>query len=220
MGLTQEQVMTKLQVVPVFMLLNPEGEILLATPTEGEDQIPVAGVFTEGESAQNFLDSLKQSEPQAVETVRVVPVSLAKIYQLSQERRDQVQFAFVPVTEQVQVAQAIVQQEDPANAPFQGVPLFAARSGESNAYLTIQQGDRQVVMMFLDYQELKMVLERLQQDQPDLAAQMSIQVITLEGLIATLRSSSNGNLEHIELKPSTASLEFVESFQQANPGFG
>ncbi|NJR66354.1 MAG: hypothetical protein HC772_15185 [Leptolyngbyaceae cyanobacterium CRU_2_3] len=221
LALTQEQVMGSLETVPVFALMNRDGGILLATPTQGDDQTPVAGIFIDGQDAQTFLNNLKQNNPQASEGAQVVPISLAKVYQLSQEKKDEVQFVFIPSEQQVQAAQTALQQSGQQEAQFQGVPLFAARSSDADgAYLTIQQGERQIVPMFFNRQELQAVLDRLKQAQPELAAKMSVQVINLEGFISTLQSSSNTDLTQILLDPSDASIEFMRSFQQANPNFG
>lgn len=221
LALSQEQVMASLQTVPVFALMNREGGLLLATPNQGENRTPVAGIFMDGQDAQTFLNNLKQNNPQAAEGAQVVPISLAKVYQLSQEKKDQVQFVFIPQEQEVQAAQTVLQQSGQQNSQFEGVPLFAARSTEGDgAYLTIQQGNRQVVPMYFDRQELQAVLDRLKEVQPELAAKMTIQVINLEGFISTLQSSDNQDLTQIQLNPADASIEFVRSFQQSNPNFG
>jgi len=221
LALTQEQVMQSLQTVPVFALMNNEGGILLATPNQGENKTPVAGIFMDGQAAQNFLNGLKQSNPQAAQGAQVVPISLAMVYQLSQEKKDQVQFVYIPLEQEVQAAKTVLQQAGQQAQEFQGVPLFAARSSDPDgAYLTIQQGDRQIVPMYFDRQELQAVIDRLKQVKPDLAAKMKVQVINLEGFIATLQSSSNQDLTQIQLDPTEASIQFTRAFQQANPNFG
>lgn len=221
MALSQEQVMSRLETIPVFALMNQQGGILLATPTQGETQTPIAGIFMDAQDAQGFLDRLKQDNPEAANGAQVVPISLAKVYELSQAKKDQVQFVYIPREQQVQAAQAVLQQNGQQNEQFQGVPLFTARSSdEDGAYLTIQQGERQVVPMFFDRQELQAVLDRLKEVQPELAEKMSIQVINLEGLISTLQSSNNEDLNQIQLDPADSSIQFVRSFQQANPNLG
>ncbi|MBW4658863.1 MAG: hypothetical protein KME15_09320 [Drouetiella hepatica Uher 2000/2452] len=222
LALPQEQVMQSLQTVPVFALMNSEGGILLATPSQGTDRTPVAGIFMDGQAAQNFLNGLKESNPQVAQGAQVVPISLAKVYQLSLEKKDEVQFVYIPVEQEVEAAKAVLQQSGQQNAQeFQGVPLFAARSSEPDgAYLTIQQGDRQIVPMYFGRQELQAVIDRLKEVQPDLAAKMKIQVINLEGFIETLQTSTNQDLTQIQLDPTDASIQFTRSFQQANPNFG
>ena len=221
LALPQEQIMKILETVPVFALMNQQGGILLATPTQGDNKTPVAGIFIDGQDAQNFLNNLKQKNPQAANGAQVVPVSLAKIYQLSQEKKDQVQFVYVPHDAEVQAAQAILQQNGQQNTQFQGVPLFTAQSSDAGgAYLTIQQGDHQIVPMFFSRQELQAVLDRLKQVEPALAQKMKIQVVNLEGVEHTLQSSNNQDLNQIQLDPADTSIQFVRTFQQANPGAG
>lgn len=222
LALPQEQVMQSLQTVPVFALMNSEGGILLATPSQGTDRTPVAGIFMDGQAAQSFLNGLKESNPQVAQGAQVVPISLAKVYELSLEKKDEVQFIYIPVEQEVEAAKTVLQQSGQQNAQeFQGVPLFAARSSEPDgAYLTIQQGDRQVVPMYLGRQELQAVIDRLKEVQPDLAAKMKVQVINLEGFIETLQTSTNQDLTQIQLDPTDASIQFTRTFQQANPNFG
>lgn len=221
LALTEEQVTERLRTVPVFTLANSEGAPLVATPTEGENQAPVAGVFISRVDAEKFLSDLKQRDPQAATDIQVVPVSLAEIYTMAQRGRDQenrLTFAFIPEEQQVQQAQTILQQSGQEAQNFEGVPLFLARTGEEGSYLTIKQGDREVIPMFFTRDELQRMLDRLKEVEPDLASSVNVQVVNLEGLIQTLQTSDNQDLNQILLVPPQASLEFVRSLQQSPQG--
>lgn len=223
LALTAEQVMERLRPVPVFTLANEQGAPLVASPSEGETQNrgPVAGVFINRQDAEKFLSDLKNRNPQVAQGVRVVPVSLADIYRIAETERtgqnpqnQQLRFAFIPQQQQVDAAMTILREGGQSVNEFQGVPIFVAQSGGQNrGYLTIQQGDQQVIPMFFDKAELQAVLSRLQQSQPDLARGMTVQVVNLEGLIQTLQSSNNEELNQILLVPPRDSVEYVRSLQ-------
>ncbi|MFM7427943.1 MAG: Tic22 family protein [Elainella sp.] len=224
LALTQEQVIERLRSVPVFTLANAEGAPLIAVPTEGEQRNPIASVFINRQDAQEFLDQLKAREPQTAEGISVVPVPLAKIYEYGvsqQEGQEQLRFAFFPDDQQVQEAQTLLQQQSGQNQEFEGVPLFVARSnGSEGGYLTIEQDNQQVIPMFFDRSELQVLLDRLKQVQPDLASTVQVQVVNLEGVIQTLQTSDNQELNRIVLIPPQASREYIRSLQQNQGGQG
>ncbi|HEY9697149.1 MAG TPA: Tic22 family protein [Trichocoleus sp.] len=233
LALPAAQVMERLRSVPVFTLANEQGAPLVATPEEGTNRQPVAGVFINHEDAEAFLNNLKTNNPQAAQGVRVVPVSLADVYQLAQSQEprqgaqaaqgaeDQLRFAFIPAQQQVDAAMTLLRQNGQTVERFQGVPLFVARSGGENAgYLTIRQGDKQVIPVFFDKAELQGVIDRLRQQQPDLATNVNVQVVGLEGLIQTLQTSDNPELNQLLLVPARSSVDFVRSLQPAGQGQG
>lgn len=219
-ALTNEQVIERLRTVPVFTLANADGAPLLAVPTQGESRMPIASVFINRDDAQEFLDDFKTREPQTAQGIQVVPVPLAKIYEyeLAQKTKaeaEQVRFAFFPDAQQVEAAKTLLQQQGGQNQQFEGVPLFVARaSGEDGGYLTIQQGSEQVIPMFFEQSELQALLTRLREVQPDMATGVQVQVVNLEGVIQTLQTSDNQELNRIVLVPSQQSRDFIRSLQE------
>ncbi|MBD2464288.1 hypothetical protein H6G89_25115 [Oscillatoria sp. FACHB-1407] len=212
LALTAEQVAERLRPVPVFTLTDREGSPLVATQ-EGQNSTPVAGVFISMQDAQNFLTSLRQNNPDVAQGVQVTPVSLAEVYQLEiADESNELEFAFIPMQQEVQVAVEVLRQNGENVQEFEGVPLFIARSGaQENGYLTIQQGDQQVIPIFFKRDDLQAMLERVRQQQPELTNNVSIQVVNLEGLINTLQSSENQELNRILLVPPRESIEFIQS---------
>ncbi|MBW4468051.1 MAG: hypothetical protein KME07_21710 [Pegethrix bostrychoides GSE-TBD4-15B] len=224
-ALPNEQVIERLRTVPVFTLANGEGAPLLAIPTQGESRTPIASVFISREDAQQFLDELKTREPETAEGIEVVPVPLAKIYEYEMAQQDkaadeQVRFAFLPDAEQVAAAQTLIQRQG-GQSEFEGVPLFVAKeSGENGGYLTIEQESGQVIPMFFEQSELEALLARLREVQPDMASGVQIEVVNLEGVIQTLQSSDNEELNRIVLVPSQESREFIRSLPGQGAGAG
>jgi Tic22-like family len=202
LALTDEQVAERLRSVPVFTLTDAEGSPLIASPVEGETGPPVAGVFISQQDAQTFLNNLRQSNPNLARDVQIRPVSLAEVYQLALQadaQSEPMEFAFIPIQQEVQTARSLLQESGQSADQFRGVPLFLARSGgENGGYLTMRE-------------ELQVLLDRVRQQQPNLASEISIQVINLEGLIQTLQSSDNSELNRIILIPPSESVEYIRS---------
>jgi nickel transport protein len=222
LALTDEQVAERLRNVPVFTITDEEGSPLVTTPPDSaEGAAPVAGVFISQSDAQEFLDTLREDDPELAGAVRVVPVSLAEVYELAlagQDPDQRLEFMFIPSEEEVATAVTLLQSTGEEISSFEGVPLFVARSNTDGeeGYLTIQQGNQQVIPMFFKEDDLQAMLERLQQVQPDLATTVDIQVINLEGLINTLENSDNPELERILLIPPEESVDYIRE-QQGSP---
>ncbi|MFP4121527.1 Tic22 family protein [Coleofasciculus sp.] len=209
LALTEQQVMEKLQTVPVFTVTDGEGSPLVASiPNQNNQNEAVAGVFISQRDAEAFVERLKREKPELGNQVRVVPVSLAEVYQLDQQSQNQpngLDFAYIPVQQQVQSAQQLLGQ----GQEFRGVPLFVAKGGQQGGYLTIQQEGQQVIPFFFDKEQLQNLVNRFKEQQPNLASSVEIQVVPLEGIINTLETQDNPQLEQILLIPSQESLQFL-----------
>ncbi|NET30505.1 MAG: hypothetical protein F6K19_00630 [Cyanothece sp. SIO1E1] len=214
-ALSDEEIVEKLSSVPVFTITDENGAPLVASSPEGEDKSSVTGVFISREDAENFLSRIGGQDPELVNNVQIIPVSLGEVYKLAQAnsaREDGLEFAYVPMQTQVESALSILQQEGEEVSRFNGVPLFLARAGEEGGYLTIQQGENQVIPLFFKQEELQSLLDRFKESQPEVA-NVTIQVVNLEGVIDTLQQSTNPQLDQVLLIPPSESLEYVRSLR-------
>lgn len=219
-ALPEAQIIPKLQPVPVFTITDAQGAPLVASVDNGPKKGAVAGVFISQKDAQAFIDRLNKEKPDLAKTVKVVPVSLAEVYKLAQankDKKDALDFAYVPVQQQVQSAVTLLRQSDPKVQQFAGVPLFAARGGKDKGYLTIQQDNKPVIPFFFDKEQLQSMVDRFKQQQPAMASTIEIQVVPLEGVIQTLKSSNNQQLNNIMLIPSRESMQFLQSLPASGP---
>ena len=215
LALPEAQVLEKLKPVPVFTVTDAQGAPLVASVPNGDNKTAsVAGVFISQKDAQAFVDRLKTEKPDLGKTVQVVPVSLAEVYKLgnqNQNKPDGLNFAFIPVQQQVQSAQAIIGQSGQQAQQFQGTPLFVARGGQGDGYLTIQENGKQIIPFFFDKEQLQMMVDRFKQQKPDLASTVKIQAVSLEGVIQTLKTSNNDQLNSIVIVPSQEAMEYLRS---------
>ncbi len=218
LALPQAQIVERLQTVPVFTITDQQGAPLVAA-SNNQSNRAVAGVFISQQDAQAFVDKLKIENPDLGRSVKVQPVSLGDVYTLSQESQSKpngLDFAYVPVQQQVDAAVAVLKATGQPVQQFNGVPLFVARGGKENSYLTIQQGNQQVIPFFFDKEQLQVMLDRFKQQQPDMANTVQIQVVNLEGVIETLKKSTDQGLNSIVLVPSRESIKFLRSLPATN----
>jgi hypothetical protein len=207
-ALPAEQVLEKLNPVPVFTIADEQGAPLVAS---GKDQAKVAGVFMSQQDAQTFVGKLQTENPELAQKVKVVPVSLGEVYKLaetSQTQQNGLNFAYVPEQEEVNSAKTILTQ---TGKQYEGgVPLFVAKGGQDNGYLTIEKDSQQVIPFFFEKQQLDNVVSKFKEQKPELASTVSIEVVLLEGVIATLQEKNDPMLSKIILVPSSESLQFLQ----------
>ncbi len=205
LALPQAEIIAKLKPIPVFTVADSQGAPLVAT---NEKTGKVAGVFISKEDANQFVQKLKQENPELGKQVQVVPVSLGEIYEISQEnakQEDGVNFAYVPTKTQVEGAQKI-------STDYKGgVPLFVARAGADQGYLTIKQNETEVIPFFFEKDQVNKLIDSFKKAQPDLASSVTIEVVPLEGMLAAMQQGEDEMLKKIVLWPSQESLEFLRS---------
>jgi nickel transport protein len=217
LALPDDQVSAKLQAVPVFTVTDAKGAPLVASiPNTQNKTTPVAGVFISQKDAQAFVERLKKEKPDLGQNVQVVPVSLAEVYKLKKENEskpDGLNFAFIPVQQQVQSAQSLMGQAPQGQQaqPFQGTPLFVAKAGQDQGYLTVQENGKQLIPFFFDREQLQGMVDRFKQQQPNLASTVKVEAVPLEGVIYTLQTSNNDQLNNIVIVPSQEALTFLRS---------
>ncbi|WP_237766216.1 Tic22 family protein [Arthrospira platensis] len=164
-----------------------------------------------------MVENLRNNNPELANSVEVTAVSLGEVYQMSQQSRnrpDDIQFAYVPVQQEVESARAVMQQSGRSPNEFNGVPLFMARGGPDNGYLTIQRGNDQVIPMFFSKQDLEGMLSQFREEQPDLISSVTVQVVPLEALLEAFRTDDNQFLDRIILVPPRETLEFLRNNQR------
>lgn len=204
-ALPQAQIVETLGVTPVFFIVSSDNKLLFVS---AENNQRVAPRFLSQQDAQQFLTNLQQSNPQTANGARIAVSPLGELYKLDTENANQqqgVQFQYVPSEQQLSNAATLEQS-------FAGVPLFYATVGQES--ITVQENGRTVVPFFFEKEGLMRMVDRFKQAQPDRASQVQIQVVPLEAVIETLKTSNDSNLTQLVLVPSQDSLEFIESVQQ------
>lgn len=217
LALPEAQVVEKLRPVPVFTVTDDKGTPLIITVSEGDKKTDVASFFISQQDALKFVEQVKTKNPELAGKVRVQPVSLAEVYQkheAQKSQQDPLEFAYFPGQQQVDTAMALLRQQGQEVPQFNGVPMFIATGGPEKGYLTLQQGNQQVIPIFFNKEDLQNMVNRFQQQQPELANQVQIKVVDLEGVIETLKTKNDPQLNQIVLIPPRESIEFLRSLPQ------
>ncbi len=216
-ALPENQILEKLRSIPVFTITDTQGAPLVATvPQADNKKAAVAGVFISRNDAVAFVDRLKTRDPKLASTIQVTTVSLGEVYRMSQQAQgsaEEVQFAYVPVQKQVDLAKSVLQENGQAVDQFNGVPLFIAKGGPDNGYLTIQNGNEQVIPIFFYKEDLQNMLTQFKTQQPDLISNVKIDVVNLEGLLDALKRDDDQFLNRIVLIPPRETLEYLKQNQ-------
>ncbi len=216
-----EQVLQKLSSVPVFIITAEDGSPLTNRSIfkrEGNENFSVTGVFIGRTHADAFVEKLKGENPDLAATVKVLPVSLGEVYEMSKSTQpdgQELEFHLVPIKRPVESARALLQQNGHYVNQFNGVPLFMATKGPNGEYLTFQLGEKQVIPMFFNKEDLQGMLERAETQQPDVFSSVKIKVVNLEGVINALEKDDDPFLEKIVFIPLRESLEFVQNLKQS-----
>ncbi|MGK7936070.1 MAG: Tic22 family protein [Xenococcaceae cyanobacterium] len=206
-ALPTEQVLQKLNPVPVFTITNDKGVPLLLS---GKDEAQVAGIFINPQDAEVFINDLKTKNPDLGNQVQVTLVSLGEVYKLAQAeqtKENDILFNLIPEKTEVESAKTILSQSGQEYKG--GVPLFVAKVGSSNEYLVMGKDSQQIIPLFFEKEQLEKMVNVFKQQKPDLAETVTIEVVPLENIIATLQSSDDETLTKIKLVPSSESQEFV-----------
>lgn len=207
-ALTEQEIISKLEQVPVFLILNSEGRPLTAAATSGDDEVKVPVVFTDNDTAEDFLADAREQDAEA----QVAPIDLGTLYQETQaEENVPPSLLYFPNEEELEAAVSI--SED-----FQGVPLFLARQGEAGPYLTITQDDETFLPMFFSQDDLQALLDRYSTENPDESEDIQVQVLPLEWLIQVMAANDDPELDEqlsqVQLIPSTEVIEYLRSQPQ------
>jgi len=216
LALPQSQIIQKLQQVPVFTVANEKGAPLVAS---GQNDNRITGVFISQNDAKEFVNKLKQENPELGQKVQVVAMSLGRVYKLDQQndsKSNGLDFSYVPMEEEVKSAVSLLKQQGRQVDNFSGVPLFVARGGENQGYLTVKRGDagQPVIPMFFEKEQLQQMINKFKENQPQQANSVKIDVTTLESVLQTLEQKNDEQLKQVVLVPSQESMKFLQSVSQ------
>lgn len=222
LALTQAEIEERLDAIPVFTVTDANGAPLVARV---EDQL-FAGIFINPSDADAFRQRVMTQNAELNNSVQVIPVSMREIYRIERERAAQAQsspseenidFVYIPEQQQLDLAQSLL----PAGQEIQGVPLFAVRvsdpsqPGSNNSvYLTLQQEDGSPVVPFYFSKQQADALAQRYRESTSLPANsnaVTIEVSTLEVILANWEQSDQPGLQQIFLVPSPAAIQRATS---------
>ncbi|MEL6385675.1 MAG: Tic22 family protein [Cyanobacteria bacterium J06626_18] len=210
LALTEQQILEKLNNVPVFLIVNGEGQSLTASVNNEETEIQVPIVFINSAEAENFLTQAESDQAEFAGDANIAVLPLSELYTEASVQLDGPNsLVYIPSTESVDQASDIV------NTEVQGVPLFAAVNAENDQYLLT---NNETLPMFFSLQDLQAQLSPLIEQNPDLEGRIDIDVVSFEAILenmSTNDSELNQLLELIQFVPSSQTLQYIQSLPTA-----
>jgi hypothetical protein len=241
LALPEAAVVEKLRPIPMYMLINDEGQPIFATITdESGNASGVTGVFVSLADAENLVSARQEESTKLLEEARadtgadpqvikeleqqaalwqeanILPIGLDKIYQFAQsEEAQDLTFKFLPTMAQLSAAAQVTQQEN-----FPGVPLFFLSIQEKDengqdivSFPTLSEanGEGGEIPVFFEVQPILEQLDAFPEDE-----ELSINVMPLEVFIAKLLdedlpAEEQEFLEAMTLIPSQESAQLIQA---------
>lgn len=207
-ALTEQEILEKLNNIPVFLIVNSAGQSLTASvdneETEADLQVPI--VFINPAEAEVFLEREQEEESEFVAEARIAVLTLSDVYsEASTQLEDINTLVYIPSSEAVNQASALLDRE------IQGVPLFAAINLESEQYLLTSDN---TLPMFFSLQDLQSQLSPLLESNPDIEDSIGVEVVSFETILRTMASDDpqlDQFLELIQFVPASRTLEYIQS---------
>ncbi len=220
-ALPAQQIIQKLNPVPVFTITDEQGLALPLTASNDKNEVQqITGIFISQQDAKDLIAKLETQNPGIAQKFQVIPVPLGKVYELDQENENKGNIQYVPTQEAINSAKTIMEQK---GQKYQGgVPLFIAVDKDKKTHLPLQltvereskKISKTIIPLFFDKQQLDIVIKDLQKNNPTLANKVSVDVVLLESVINTLHTSDSEILNEYVLMPSNESLQVVQQMIQ------
>lgn len=222
-ALSEEEIVEKLGLIPVFSITNTEGvpislSMSVANPENNanQDSQNFIAFFMSQDDAQAALENIRKGSPELAETLRTQPIPLARAYQIikaSQQQEQAPPFVFFPEQQQLQNAVSLLQQQGQPTQQVRidSVPLFYVGSSQDDSLVFFQRGEEEgKVLLFFDKDQAQNFLENSrQQQQNSIDSNFVIKVGFLDALIDRFQNSDEEVLKKIVLVPSPESEQFL-----------
>ncbi|MUH01425.1 hypothetical protein F7734_57835 [Scytonema sp. UIC 10036] len=227
LALTEQQIKEKLDSVPVFLITNNKGvpltRIVPVNPKNGQNEpkkdVAVRNVFMSGQEAQTILNQLsdaKKKDPKLAEVlkeglqIKIVP--LGAIYQELQataNKPDRILYILEPAKQEIQEAMTLLRQSGKEVKQMVGVPVFIVTSPALKGYVPAKRNNKDVIPLYLSKKDAQNFLQQAKTRDP----KADIQVVDIDNVIKNLREKNDPWLTHIDIVPSTESIQYVVSKQ-------
>lgn len=218
LALTQDEIVNKLQPIPVFLILNSEGRPLSASTSETDNADRIPTVFVDLETAQSYLGRAQEADDSAEINI----TSLGTLYEqtINESSHQPTPLLYFP-------SQADLQEAVKVNPDYKGdVPLFYAvrqveQTGENGEtvkvgnLIRIRDGNNQVQWpVFFSRDDLQMMIDRFVEQNPNDANNIAVEVMPLSGLIAAMNDNQDTALQEqlsqLRLFPSSDVLNEIQ----------
>jgi hypothetical protein len=216
LALSQQQILEKLNSIPVFAIINDQGQ---PYAVQGDDKkMAIVGYLSQTD-AQKTREQIEKQDPKMANKVKVISLPLSDVYKQAKdaaEKKEPPPFSLIPPQQQVQSAIALLRQQDPKVQDFPDIPLFYVtfKKDQKEIVLSFKRGDQVLTPLFFEKESLQQEIDQLKQKEPGLASTATIKVVPLGRIVATLEKEDTPDVRALVLVPSKDSLEFLRKLQQ------
>lgn len=192
--LTLEQIVQKLNSVPVFVITNDKGHPITSS-MKGKT---VVAAFLSVKDAQTFLEETKKAKklPEAdLATVKVSGIPLGDMYRRTKlVGEGKINLGLIGSSNEQPAADAEARKLDPKSKGFELIPLYAGKV-KGSGYLTFSQGGKSVVPLFFSRADLQAKIDESVKAKPEMAGKIDIELTSLEGIITLMESADKKQTE-------------------------
>lgn len=211
LALSEQEILEKLESVPVFLIVNGEGQSLTASVDAENSQIEVPIVFLNSTEVEGFLEEAQSEGSAIAEGAQIAILPLDEVYEEASSQLESPDIlVYIPSASSVQQASQIAEQE------VQGVPLYAAVDLEREQYLLT--GDN-TLPMFFSLADLQSQVSALIQSNPAIEDSIGVEVTTLETILMNMSADDpeiDQVLELVQFVPSSQTLQYLESLTEGS----
>jgi ribosome assembly protein YihI (activator of Der GTPase) len=220
-ALSEKEVITKLNAIPAFSIVDNKGKPLLLT-AKTDKNVAYLNFYLDAEVAEKNMQAFQTQNASVAKNYRIGLVSLGQAYKIVREQAkkkdNKLRFQFLSSTKDLATATELAQKRDPKIKNFVGVPLFFVSGGsdpQKQGILTLKRDGKEYLPMFFSEDDLQKNLVQLKQSGKELPKELSIQVATLDAIVGTMLGGKNDtDSEKITFVPAKTALQYVQKLQK------
>ncbi|ACK69894.1 hypothetical protein PCC7424_1452 [Gloeothece citriformis PCC 7424] len=213
LALPEPQVIQKLDQIPMFIIVNQEGDLVLVNPkTESNESTPKPGliIFGDYNDALKMLDNLQTNNSNLQGNIQIIPISFGKVYEMLKELKEDPENTppMILYSEQEEVLAAEKLREgrgeNVEDLKKLGLPLFFVTTGQEDDFIVKEdEAGKAFIPFYMDLKEAQADLEKYKQQFPNVSPQeVKIQVIPLLSLIQVWLEKDEETIKIMEVIPS------------------
>jgi Tic22-like family len=236
-ALPERQIITKLNEIPVFTILNQQGSPLVGRVKgqDGQDK-GIVPFFLDPKQAQIYYDDYQKKAPPDVKTkFRLVVITLGEAVVAARDeaknKDSKLRYVFQPAVEAQQVALTLLKKTAPKLKQYPGTPVFFVGKSETeptffNRGLYLQgkdgnpvvspKGTEPLIPFFFNARDAEDLLQLVKKNKPK--DNTTLHVLGLFQVLDLMADDKNNELtQAISFSPDDAALQFVTTLQKTTP---
>ncbi len=221
LALSEDQLISKLNTIPAFTIVDEKGNPVLLIPKE-QQETTLLNFYLDPSLANQVMKLAKERKDEQAKNYRIVPTGLGQAYKVAraerQKKDSKVKFQFLTSPKSIKFASDIIKKKDPQAKPFQGVPIFFISGGEKKGILTLKREGQEYLPLFLSEDDLQRNLTELKKGRTNLPKPLAVEVATLDAIVSTILAGKNDvDSKKITFVPARTSLEYAQTLQKSKP---